>query len=219
MAGALGSGGAAKGWLFGVALLLAAGGVGAGVVYNHKMHLGVAVAHPESMPVPQYRDWVYLSSGLNMSYMPTPDDAHPPNHDGAFDNVFVNPEAYRSFKQTGLWPDQTTMVLENRLAEDHQSINRDGRTQGEKVTSVVLHVKSAGRWTFYAQDTDGAEHLISRKADCYRCHDEHAAVDTTFVQFYPTLLPVAEEKHVLSEAYLADVAETVKTAETAKARK
>jgi hypothetical protein len=29
-------------------------------------------------------------------------------------------------------------------------------------------------------------------------------VDTTFVQFYPTLLPLAREKKTLSEGYLKD---------------
>ena len=33
---------------------------------------------------------------------------------------------------------------------------------------------------------------------------QHAAVDTTFVQFYPTLLPVAERMKTLSAGYLAD---------------
>jgi len=39
------------------------------------------------------------------------------------------------------------------------------------------------------------------KKDCYSCHREHAAVDTTFVQFYPTLLPIAKHKGTLSAAY------------------
>jgi hypothetical protein len=30
-------------------------------------------------------------------------------------------------------------------------------------------------------------------------------VDTTFVQFYPTLMPVAKEKGTLSASYLKDV--------------
>jgi hypothetical protein len=36
-------------------------------------------------------------------------------------------------------------------------------------------------------------------------------VDTTFVQFYPTLLPVAQKKGTLSPGYLKEIA-----AETAK---
>ena len=37
--------------------------------------------------------------------------------------------------------------------------------------------------------------------DCYTCHTQHAAVDTTFVQFYPTLLPIAQSKGTLSASY------------------
>jgi hypothetical protein len=37
--------------------------------------------------------------------------------------------------------------------------------------------------------------------DCYSCHAEHGAVDTTFVQFYPTLKPIAKQKGTLEAAY------------------
>jgi len=47
---------------------------------------------------------------------------------------------------------------------------------------------------------------IERPASCYTCHEQHAAVDTTFVQFYPTLLETAEKKHTLSAGYLKDLA-------------
>jgi hypothetical protein len=32
----------------------------------------------------------------------------------------------------------------------------------------------------------------------------HAAVDTTFVQFYPTLLPIAQKKGTLSESFVKE---------------
>jgi hypothetical protein len=48
--------------------------------------------------------------------------------------------------------------------------------------------------------------MIPTTADCYSCHAEHAAVDTTFVQFYPTLLPIAENKRTLSPSYLKEIA-------------
>jgi hypothetical protein len=43
--------------------------------------------------------------------------------------------------------------------------------------------------------------MIPHDAECYSCHLAHAAVDTTFVQFYPTLLPVAKAKGTLAQAY------------------
>jgi hypothetical protein len=55
-----------------------------------------------------YREWIYLTSGIDMSY--TAANAAPDH--SMFDNVFVNPTAYRRFMTTGTWPDKTTLVLE-----------------------------------------------------------------------------------------------------------
>ena len=59
-----------------------------------------------------YREWVYLTSGFDMSYNP------PMQMEGhhMFDNVFVNPAAYQAFLKTGTWPDHTILVLEEREA-------------------------------------------------------------------------------------------------------
>src|ERR1700733_7058878 len=54
-----------------------------------------------------YREWVYLTTGFDMSYNPAMQMDH-----HMFDNVFVNPDAYQSFLRTGTWPDHTTLVLE-----------------------------------------------------------------------------------------------------------
>src|ERR1044071_1913778 len=59
-----------------------------------------------------YRKWVFLSSGLDMSYLPNPQRAM-----STFGNVFVNPEAYDAFVASGTWPDKTVLVLEVRRAE------------------------------------------------------------------------------------------------------
>src|SRR5579859_3821853 len=57
----------------------------------------------------QYREWVYLGSGLDMSYN-TKEDA---SDHSMFNTVFVNPSSYKAFKKTGTWPDGTALVLEN----------------------------------------------------------------------------------------------------------
>src|SRR6516165_6081009 len=66
----------------------------------------------------EYRDWVFLSSGIDMSYS----DAM--RGHSMFDNVFVNREAYTEFVRTGTWPDRTILVLEVRGASEQCSINR-----------------------------------------------------------------------------------------------
>jgi hypothetical protein len=147
-----------------------------------------------------YREWIYLSSGFDMSYNP----AMQMNHH-MFDNVFVNPEAYRSFLATGAWPDKTMFVLESRRAESKGSINQAGNYQGSIVMGVEVHVKDAsrfpGKWAFFSFGEGKTATMIPQSADCYSCHEAHAAVDTTFVQFYPSLLPIAHEKGTLSPEY------------------
>ena len=64
-----------------------------------------------------------------------------------------------------------------------------------------------GKWAFFSFDSaSGTATLIPQKANCYSCHLAHAAVDTTFVQFYPTLLPIAQKKGTLSAAFLKEEA-------------
>ena len=175
------------------------------------VHAAQAAAPAPIIPVPQdYREWTYLSSGLDMTYTAPANTPMPPNHDGLFDNVFVTPDSYRTFVRTGTWPSKTVFVLENRAAKSNVSINKAGRTQGAEVTGVELHVKTGDQWAFYARNADGTEHLIARPASCYTCHEAHAAVDTTFVQFYPTLLPLAQSKHVLSANYVAETVPVAK---------
>jgi hypothetical protein len=142
-----------------------------------------------------YREWVWLSSGLGMSY--TPDAAN--NENPSFDNVFASPSAYQEFKKTGTWPDRAVLILEVRKSLSHSSINTSGRFQSD-VAAIEAHVKDPrlpGKWAFYAFGTGTSGTLIPKPASCYTCHEQHAAVDTTFVQFYPTLLKIAQEKKTL----------------------
>jgi hypothetical protein len=147
-----------------------------------------------------YRTWVFLSSGLDMSYLPF---ATPGEH--SFTNVFVNPAAYEQFHKTGKWPDKTILVLEVRRGETNGSINKSGQFQAEIVqTEVHLKDDARGGWAFYGfRDQGTPATMIARTADCYSCHQANGAVDTTFVQFYPTLLPVARDRKTLSAGYLA----------------
>src|SRR5271169_3692479 len=152
-----------------------------------------------------YREWIYLTSGLNMSYAPRMAGM---SHD-MFDNVFVNPSAYKAFLETGTWPDQTMLVLEVRGAGSNASINKSGHFQTDDMMGHEVHIKDKrvpGGWAFYGFDDAKATTPFPHEMDCYSCHEQHGAVDTTFVQFYPTLLLIAEQKGTLSAAYKKDEA-------------
>jgi hypothetical protein len=152
-----------------------------------------------------YREWVYLTSGVDMSYSPNMSMDH-----SMFDNVFVNPEAYKAFLQTGTWPDKTMLVLEARMAGSKGSINKNGHFQTGSVMGREVHVKDEarfpGKWAFFNAEDGVTGKLQPREMDCYSCHEQHGAVDTTFVQFYPTLLEIAKKKNTLSAAYVKEEA-------------
>jgi hypothetical protein len=151
-----------------------------------------------------YREWVYLSSGFDMSYNPAIQMGH-----HMFDNVFVNPEAWRAFVKSGMWPDKTVLVLEARGAEDRGSINQKGSFQGAAVMGLEVHVKDqkrfGGKWAFFGFSGAGTAKMIPLTETCYSCHRDHGAVDTTFVEFYPTLMPIAKEKGTVVAAYRKEV--------------
>lgn len=141
-----------------------------------------------------YREWIWLSSGLGMAYGPSARAAANP----LFDNVFVTPEAYRAFVQTGTWPDKTMFVLELRSSASEGSINKQGRFQGDLV-DVEVEVKDqkrfSGKWAFFAFGRNRTPvKPLPNSAQCYSCHAENGAVDNTFVQFYPTLFEIAKAK-------------------------
>jgi hypothetical protein len=154
-----------------------------------------------------YREWVYLTSGLGMTYGPSQPAADRPP---LFDNVFVTRAAYREFLRTGVWPDKTMLILEIRRSEASVSINNGGRTQGE-VAAIEAAVKDQGRfsdsngWAYFTFDSPqglvSAADPLPSTATCYSCHQANTAVDNTFVQFYPTLFEVARRLGTIKPTY------------------
>jgi hypothetical protein len=166
--------------------------------------IGQAMASDEALPAAQmpryvgeklarpdgYREWIYLSSGLGMNYSAM---AMGPE---LFTNVFAVPWAYREFVATGKWPEKSMFVVEDRSAQTKGSINQTGRFQTE-FEGMAVEVKDSARfpdtWAYFGFGVDSKTAEANPKAACWQCHEDHAAVEHTFVQFYPTLKPTAEK--------------------------
>jgi hypothetical protein len=155
-----------------------------------------------------YREWVFLSSSLGLTYQP-PGGAAVSPAPPIFGNVFVNPSSYRSFMQTGKWPDKTIFVLEFRQSATEASVSKDGRFQ-TSMAGVEAEVKDArfpDGWAFFnfgqpgSQDAGIAPLSAERAAPCVECHTQHTAVERTFVQFYPTLFEVAKRLGTVKPNY------------------
>jgi len=135
-----------------------------------------------------YREWIFLSAGLGMNYSPGP-----ASHE-MFTNVFVPQWAYKEFLKSGHWPDKTTFVVEERDAQTKGSINKHGNFQTE-LMGIGVEVKDSRfpeNWAYFNFDENKSAAANPNNA-CYSCHEKNAAVEHSFVQFYPTLKPVAKK--------------------------
>jgi hypothetical protein len=144
-----------------------------------------------------YREWMFLSSGYGMNYSSTPG-----SHE-MFTNVFVQRWAYDAFAKSGKWPEQSMFVIDEREAQSKGSINKTGHFQTD-LTGLAVEVKDSSRypekWAYFGFDADGkAAGAMPKGNGCWSCHEEHAAVEHTFVQFYPTLKPIAKKFGVYDE--------------------
>ena len=121
-----------------------------------------------------------------------------------FTNVFVQRWAYEEFLKRGKWPEQSMFVIDVRNAEGEGSINKTGHFQTD-LTGLEVEVKDSTRkpdkWAYYGfQANAKTAEAMPKGNECWSCHKQHAAVEHTFVQFYPTLKPAAKEFGTYSEA-------------------
>jgi Cytochrome P460 len=148
-------------------------------------YTGQSLIRPEN-----YREWIFLSSGLGMNYTPSA------NGRELFTNVFVPQWSYRQFLSTGKWPDKSIFVVEERQSETNGSINKTGHFQTQ-FAGIGVEVKDENRfpekWAYFNFGADTKTAAANPKVACWQCHEDHAAVEHTFAQFYPTLKEVAKK--------------------------
>jgi len=159
-----------------------------------------------------FREWIYLTTGLDMFYGPVA-NATRGERGSVFTNVYVTPDAYREFMRSGKWPDRTMFILEARRAETAASIDNVGKSQGS-LLAIESAVKDTARfganagsngWGYFTFDGPNGPKDTARalptSASCYECHAANTAVDNTFVQYYPTLFEVAKRLGTVKPTY------------------
>jgi hypothetical protein len=140
-----------------------------------------------------YRKWVFVSSGYGMSYSQSPTGMQ------MFTNVFVTPVAYDYFVANGKWPDKTMFVLEVYGSTSRGSINKTGSYQAD-LSGLDVEVKDearfADKWAYFnfSETAKAVSADKPSKNECWKCHEQNAAVEHSFVQFYPELLKIARAK-------------------------
>ena len=141
----------------------------------------------------KYREWVFVGSSLGLRYEKDADKA-PASEAQRFNNVYLNPAAYREFARTGKFSDGTIFILEIASAETKKEPGLQGSFQKEFVAfeAAVKDTKRfAEGWAYFSFD-DKSGKLKAKaqplpQSSCYDCHHQKAATDHVFTQFYPML--------------------------------
>ena len=164
---------------------------------------------PSATPLPHYdtsgalirpkdfETWVFIGASTGLSYEPGMSS----RGSGEFKNAYITPEAYKSYRATGKFPERTMLALVVYDPSEKVSPARAGYFEGE-FASLAFAVKdrshAAEGWSYYAFAGGDGRPAESAKAfprsQCYDCHHQHALDDNVFVQFYPILRKVLDER-------------------------
>jgi tetratricopeptide (TPR) repeat protein len=137
-----------------------------------------------------YREWVFVGSSLGLRYDEGKNEPRPLE----YKNVYIDPAAYRAYKETGAFPRGTVLVLETAAGEEKKEPGLRGTFQKE-FTGLSAAVKDGDRfpdaWAYFSfSDGPGktkSKTQPAKNAACYDCHREKGAEDNVFTQFYPVL--------------------------------
>jgi hypothetical protein len=143
-----------------------------------------------------YREWMFVGASIGMGYTEGQSSPAAPFH-----NIYMQREAYKQFAATGTFPDKTMLVMEVVSAGTDASINKRGRF-GDRSLGVEVALKDEARfpekWAYFNFIGKGGTQLPQAKAfpkeACWKCHNEHGAVDNVFVQFYPVLREARQKR-------------------------
>ena len=136
--------------------------------------------------------WVFAGSTIGMTYF---DEKPDPEDLGLSSTVYIEPQAYRIFADTGEFPEGTVfakVVRETVITEGGYSL---GELLGTEihVKDKVQFPKHGFNFYFYQAGEKIAFRMPEDNA-CVSCHQEKAAFDNTFTQFYPAIREQLEAK-------------------------
>ncbi len=140
-----------------------------------------------------FREWIYVGAPL------TPDDM---NNGKAnfpeFHNVYIDPESWDHWKETGKFREGTVLIKEMVSVGTKSASSGKGYFMG-KFMGLEATIKSKrefpdepGNWAYFSFSTEDHKSLkkatkAEPTASCNACHDAAAEDDFVFTQYYPIL--------------------------------
>jgi hypothetical protein len=139
-----------------------------------------------------YRMWVYVGApvtpnDLNKGKAPFPE----------FHSVYIDPQSFAVYKKTGKFPDGTVMIKELISVGATKAASGNGYFMGNfigleaEVKDSKRFPKEPGYWAYFSFTDPGKPYKAKAKASptaaCNTCHEQNAADDWVFTQYYPVL--------------------------------
>ena len=145
-----------------------------------------------------YHEWVFVGSPLTPNALNGGEAGFPEYH-----NVYLQPEAYRLYKETGVFPEGTIMLKELQLTQpgEYEDGSRDevsGRGYFPAAfNGIDISVKDSTRfsdtnnWGYFNFGHHAPPYLETAAAapaeNCAQCHIDNATKDMVFTKFYAIL--------------------------------
>ena len=140
-----------------------------------------------------WREWIFIGSpvtpnSLNAGAAPFPE----------FHSVYIDPMSWAHWKETGTFRDGTILVKELVSVGSKAAVSGQGYFQGEFIgLEATIKSKSdfpdePGNWAYFSFSGKGHKTLTPTatafpSAACNVCHQNAAADDFVFTQYYPVL--------------------------------
>jgi hypothetical protein len=149
-------------------------------------------AKGELMMPQNYRHWVFVGSPVTPNDMNNGKAAFPEFH-----HVYIDPTSFASYQKTGKVPDGTILVKELASVGSKAAVSGNGYFPGEFVGVAAAvkdgkrFAKEPGHWAYFSFMGDEGKALTAAAPQategCNVCHQQNAAEDWVFTQFYPVL--------------------------------
>jgi hypothetical protein len=144
-----------------------------------------------------YRSWMYVGAPVTPNDMNDGKAAFPEFH-----SVYIDPDSYRHWSETGEFRDGTILIKELISVGGKKASSGNGYFMGEFVgLEAAIKSKShfpdePGNWAYYSftDEEGGPAHPTASPmptATCNGCHGTTAEEDYVFTQYYPVLRAAA----------------------------
>ncbi|MEH6583411.1 MAG: cytochrome P460 family protein [Halioglobus sp.] len=159
-----------------------------------------------------YREWVYVGTPVTPNDMNKGKAAFPEHH-----NVYIDPESWSHWKKTGEFRDGTILVKELVSVGSKAAVSGQGYFQGEFI-GLEATIKSKadfpdepGNWAYYSFSSKDHKTLSETATafptdSCNACHQNAAADDFVFTQYYPVLSAGKGAGRIAVGGHLSDLA-------------